>query len=146
MATIWTPFNAALIATLNQRYRLATAPSQFYLMLTEGAWDETADYATVLATQIAFANGYTAPIPLTANDDALHYPALNLASLSFDPVEIAASGANITYSRAVVTTNLNTLELYADFGGTQTITPGVPQTLTVTLNQGTATASVNQTP
>jgi hypothetical protein len=145
MATTWTPFNSALVAALNQRYRFTTPPAQYQLVLTNGDWGADATYSAVMATQIATTNGYTGPIDIEATTPAAHFPSLNLASLTFDPQEVAATGGDIAYSRAVVITDLETLEFWADFGPSL-ITPGVPATFTVTINQGTAAADVNQVP
>ena len=141
MATSWTPFNALLLNMLNLRFRTGTAPTNFYLVLTNGVWGADASYATVMASQIATVNGYTGPIGINPASNAIHYPLLNLASIEFPSVQVAAVGGNIEYARAVIISDLAVLEVWADFGGIQTIIPGTPHTFDPYFNLATATAA-----
>lgn len=147
MATPWTPFDVTAADMLNVYCRGVTQPTTFNLILTNGSWDSSAIYATVVGTEIVASNGYsTGGYVITPSINATDSPLLNLAFIDFLAADVVATGGNITFTRAVIVVDSSKLFFYRDYGSVQTVVPGTPRTIETILNLGEGNVDVNVDP
>lgn len=143
MSTPFTPFNSHYKAVYDAFWN--TRDSARLILLNGITVTATTNLSTVLAAELATANGYTAGGAAIATHSSTFDATQSRSEGRPAAVSFTAAGGDITFNAwAIIAAKDATDELclFHQYGGTQTIADGNSREITVELNLGGAGADV----